>query len=95
MIASWESSGQDKTGYCESHEINVHTFNYWLQKYKLDSGEEPRKPGGVKFVELAVQRAPGPGSMPVLELCYPNGVRLVFKELVSAKYLEPLIRILS
>lgn len=70
----------------------MHTFNYWLQKHKLDSGES-QEVGKQEFIALEVDGPPGVVSGRLLELCYPNGVRLCFDGLVDVQYLTSLIQI--
>lgn len=34
LVESYESSGQLQKEFCEHHEINIGTFQYWLKKYR-------------------------------------------------------------
>ena len=63
-VAAWKNSGKRRKSYCEEHGLNPHTMAYWCSKAgRVDV------PSGFSPVELVV----GGG----VEVCYPNGVRLV------------------
>jgi len=36
LVEIWQSGTQSKTAYCQSIQINIHTFTYWVQKYKKE-----------------------------------------------------------
>lgn len=96
LVDAWQVSGQSKTAFCRERQLNIHTFNYWLQKHKadLDSGISGEvSSGGGKFVALEVtsKRVVSPDAK--LELIYPNGVILRLGQVVNSGYLESLIKI--
>jgi len=63
-VAAWKNSGKRRKNYCEEHGLNPHTMAYWCAKAgRVDV------PTGFTPVELVAG-----GS---IEVCYPNGVRLV------------------
>ena len=92
LVEAWRSGEQSKSRFCQEHHINIHTFNYWHQKYKLDS-DEAREVGRQEFIPLEVGRQGGEVWGHPLELRYPNGVRLCFDGLVDVQYLTTLIQI--
>ncbi len=63
-VAAWKKSGKSRKSYCEEHCINPHTMAYWCIKARSAA-----VPSGFAPVELVA----GGG----IEVCYPNGVRLV------------------
>lgn len=63
-VAAWKNSGKIRKSYCEEHGLNPHTMAYWCAK----SGRVD-VPSGFAPVELVA----GGG----IEVCYPNGVRLL------------------
>jgi hypothetical protein len=93
LVEAWQSSSQSKVSFCQAHQINIHTFTYWLQKYLSDHSQTSEVSVGEKFVALEVEGKPSEGPSQCLELIYPNGVRLSFKDLVSPQYLESLIQL--
>lgn len=63
-VAAWKNSGKSRTSYCAEQGLNPHTMAYWCAKAgRVDA------PSGFTPVELVA----GGG----IEVCYPNGVRLV------------------
>lgn len=63
-VAACKNSGKSRKSYCEEHGLNPHTMAYWCAKAgRVDV------PSGFAPVELVA----GGG----IEVCYPNGVRLV------------------
>jgi len=63
-VAAWKNSGKKRKQYCAKHGLNPHTMAYWCAKTGNADG-----PSGFAPVELVA----GGG----VEVCYPNGVRLV------------------
>ncbi len=65
IIEDWKNSGLNKTEFCKTRSINIHTFNYWCQKIK----KQNTTPG---FIEIR----PGADriSKQAIRLTYPNGV---------------------
>ena len=37
LVEQWHNSSQSQKFFCKEHNINVHTFNYWVKKYRLSS----------------------------------------------------------
>ena len=88
LVEGWHKSQQSKSDYCRSIPINIHTFTYWVQKYKH------RKVSSVtpKFIPMTVEKIPTTVS-PSIELSYPNGVRLCINGRSDMQLLESLIKI--
>lgn len=66
MVASFQSSGLTQREFCQRENIKLPTFSYWYRK--LGAGATPTSSG---FTEVTP-------TLPsdVLELVYPNGVRI-------------------
>lgn len=65
LMASWESSPQDRKEFCELHELTLATFSYWRTKYL----KFQRSPAEL-FSELQ------PEISGKIEITYPNGVKV-------------------
>ena len=71
LVAQWQGSGQSKRQFCADHGLNLHTFNYWLDKYRRSH----RPTTDSNF--LAVSVAPSATLPPTgVHLRYLNGVEL-------------------
>jgi len=92
LVSIWQEGGQSKTDFCAAQQINIHTFTYWVQKYKTSSKGKSTKPRSKNFISLQVENQ-GEDKPAVVELCYPNGVRLRLDKQPSVVYLESLIRV--
>lgn len=89
LVKSWQESGKSKTSFCQSQDIKLHTFSYWVNKYESETGVKklPNKTG--KFVSIEVSQ-PVEGN---ISLYYSNGVRLNLSGQVNSEYLGRLIRL--
>jgi hypothetical protein len=83
LVETYLASGQKQKAFCESHAISEPVFNYWLSKYRRSSSPT------ADFVEIA---PPSPTGNAVLEIDFPDGVRLRFFAPVSPSYIAQLIR---
>jgi len=89
LVDQWHKSGQTKTDFCQQKKINIHTFTYWVQKYKTQGQQKHKANNTKKFIPLQV----APGRPTAVELVYPNGVRLCVPEEVDLLFLKSLIKI--
>lgn len=64
LIEEQQSGSQTAIAFCEHHQINLGTFNYWLRK--------KRQEGRTSFIPVDIK----PGVEGKAELIYPNGVRI-------------------
>ena len=88
LVEGWHKSQKSKSDYCRSIPINIHTFTYWVQKYKHRNVQSEAP----KFIPLEVEKIPSTVS-PLLELNYPNGVRLCINGQPEIDLLRSLIKI--
>jgi hypothetical protein len=81
LVNRWEASGQPQKKFAREYNLNLHTFKYWIYKFRRDD----QSPEG--FIRL--------GDIPASEinLRYPNGVELLVPTNTPAAVLIDLIRI--
>ncbi len=89
LIRQWQSSGQSKSIFCNEHNIKLHTFYYWEQKYRKETAGSIKEVG--QFVELQINTTEEQGSEK-LSICCPNGVCLKFEALPSPSFLGALLK---
>ncbi len=89
LIRQWHSSGQSKSAFCTSHNIRLHTFYYWQQKYREEKSVSDN--GSGEFVELQISSSEAPLKRE-FEICCPNEVHLKFGGLPSPSFLGALIK---
>ena len=65
-VADHEQSGTSRRAYCAEHGLSEQTLAYWIKRTRLDGAADK---GGFTAVEVTTAET--------LELCYPNGVRLL------------------
>lgn len=82
MLSRWKSSGQSIVSFCKSEGIAYHSFFYWQKKLSESSSSVQSK-----FIELP---SLPPSSLPLTELIYPNGKRIVFHSLPEVSVLKQL-----
>ena len=87
MVLRFERSGLGRKAFCAAEPINVHTFYYWLDKFKKE-----------KAVQAPTfQQVTRPDFMPAqgVQLYYKNQVRLELPADYPTEQLSDLIRRLS
>ena len=89
LIRKWESGELSQEQFLHKHGIAKSTFGYWRKKYLKETINSKRKEN---FIPVKITK---PGSSEnnagVLELVYPNGVRLVCSAGMDLSRLKPLI----
>lgn len=88
LIREWERSGLSKKEYYTRYEIEPHVFYYWLRRYREEG--EPAPTAGRGFVSIEVEEGLQ-GEEALVEIIYPDGTRLVFKERVSTAFLQEVL----
>lgn len=89
LIKSWQESGKSKTSFCQSQDIKLHTFIYWVNKYESETGKKKLANKTGKFISIEVS-PPVEGN---ISLYYANGVRLNLSGQVNSEYLATLIKL--
>jgi len=89
LIRKWESSGLSQTQFFRQNGVSKSTFGYWRKKYLNEEGKN--KPQDT-FIPVKIANTPKADNNPsVLEVVYPNGVRLVCSAGMDLSRLKPLI----
>ena len=88
LIQAWERSGLSQKEFYNHHGIKPHVFWYWLRRYREEGEPAPKAAGGFVSVEMAEEE---PGEAALVEVIYSDGTRLVFKERVSAAFLQGIL----
>lgn len=80
LVDQWQTSGQSQKDFAAEHNLNLHTFKYWIYKFRQDD----QLPDG--FIRL--------DSIPAQEISlrYPSGVELSVPTNTPAAVLIDLIR---
>jgi len=88
LIREWERSGLSKKEYYTRYGIAPHIFWYWLRRYRTEG--ELARTAGRGFVSIEVEEEVQ-GEEALVEIIYSDGTRLVFKERVSAAFLQEVL----
>jgi len=92
LVEQWQNSKYSKSEFCSEHEMNIHTFTYWIQKYQNDQSTDAKNTASTdSFISLAVS-SPAATSTPSF-VRYPNGVELHLLDLPSASTLSVLLKL--
>jgi len=87
LIREYEQSGLTQNKFFDHYEIPKSTFAYWRKKYLKETGKSKTKN---RFLPVKVGSSTK-RSQQLLELVYPNGVRLVCSSDMDLSRLKPLI----
>lgn len=88
LIQAWEGSGLSQKEFYTHHGIKPHVFWYWLRRYREEGEPAAKTAGSFVSVEMAEEE---PGQAALVEVIYSDGTRLVFKERVSATFLQDIL----
>lgn len=80
LVAEWQVSGQSQKAFAQEHNLNLHTFKYWVYKFRQQNGTSG------DFIRL--------NHFTEKEIClrYPNGVELLVPEQTPASTLRELVK---
>ena len=90
LIGKWEASGQTQEQFLIQHGISRSTFGYWRKKFQREQGSQSKSHENFIPVKITDEHITKP-SQGVLELVYPNGVRIVCSADMDLARLKPLI----
>ena len=85
MIERWQQSGLSQKSFCEKESIKFYSFYYWYKRYRQQHELSVSKPG---FVKLKIEK---PLTAASVEIHFPNGAYLFFRQPVSPEYLKTLL----
>ncbi len=89
LIRKWEASNLTQQEFYHKHGIAKSTFSYWRNKYIKEKTNSSSKEN---FIAVEIEKTGNANkNSEVLELVYPNGVRLVCSEGMELSRLKPLI----
>lgn len=87
LIAKCEQSGLSQEKFIKHHGISKSTFGYWRKKYLKEPSSNKGKDS---FIPVKVGKTTDK-KPDVLEVVYPNGVRLICPDGMELSRLKPLI----
>ncbi len=87
LVEQWRQSGQSKTAFCRLHQLNIHTFGYWVSKKR----QEEQQSSTSDFIALSIK--PVSRECPELQIHYPNGAKICFQVGTSTDYVRSLLQI--
>ena len=91
FISRCESSGLTQKEFCAQEGINYYKFKYWKTRQNKEQGQAPKKQpcmqGG--FIPITVPELRS--TLPVLEITFPNGVKLNCSQGIEASQVKELI----
>jgi hypothetical protein len=76
----WKQSNLSQVEYAEQHQMKIHTFKYWIQKFN----KEQTKSSGFIAIEPQIPTE--------INIRYPNGVELAMPAQTSVKIIRELIQ---
>jgi hypothetical protein len=88
LIEIWRSSNLTQQEFCREKDLNYQRFHYWLRKYKVIRGETKSDKAGPSFVKVDLSSMATTG---VIELCLPDGRKLIFHPPVDVAFLRGLL----
>ena len=74
LVQQYLLSGLSQREFCIGHMLKVHTFQYWVSKYKQDQVKEKQTN---KFVPLELEDSPSVLNQ-VVRISYPSGMVVEF-----------------
>lgn len=90
LIRKWEASGQTQKSILDKHGISKSTFGYWRKKFLREQASHAKSHENFIPVKITGEHNTNP-NQGVLELVYPNGVRIVCSADIDLTRLKPLI----
>ncbi len=76
----WKQSRLSQVEYVETHQLKIHTFKYWIQKFNK---EQPKSSGFIAIDTLIPSE---------INIRYPNGVELAIPSQTSMNVIRELIQ---
>jgi transposase-like protein len=87
LIREWERSGLSQERFFKQHRVPRSTFAYWRKKYLREASLGERKD---TFIPVKVDHTTE-SNPDLLQVIYPNGIRLVCSPGMDLSRLKPLI----
>ena len=98
LLDKYKSSGLSQNKFCEFHGVSVSVLKYWRRKFTIEmasdvDGTKSESLVGFVDVEVSSDRLANKASKDLLQLHFPNGVRVECPSDISTERLEGIIRI--
>jgi transposase-like protein len=74
LVQEYLSSEVSQREFCQGHQIKVHTFQYWLSKYKQEQIKENHVD---KFIPIEINDPPALLNQ-IVRISYPSGMTIEF-----------------
>ncbi|MBW3545329.1 MAG: IS66 family insertion sequence element accessory protein TnpB [Bacteroidetes bacterium] len=84
LVEKYFNSGKSRNQFCAEIGVKPTTFSYWIKKKRME--------GNPNSGFIKIDTAPIKAVSPVLEITYPNGVKLKVED-TNLSFLGHLIRI--
>lgn len=88
LIEVWRASNLTQLDFCREKDIDYQKFHYWLRKYKVSRGEIASGKVASSFIKVDL---PSMVTTGVVELCLPDGRKLIFHQPVEVAFLRSLL----
>ena len=86
LIKIWEASGKTQQAFCQEKGLSYAKFQYWCKKYREHFSRDKQSS---PFVSVMVKEPEVTYNSGVaMELIYPDGRRVIFKQAVKASFLK-------
>ena len=86
LIKEWQTGEISQKDFCDRHDLSIHTFYYWLRKYKQAHSSSNN---GFLPVEIGPSVRDTRGE---IQIHYPNGVLITLDKAVSVSRIRALIK---
>lgn len=93
LIARWEHSGLSQKEFCKAEGVNYYKFKYWRTHKHQEQKSSHQKPFKPKSDFLPIEVSGYQPVIPGIELTFPNGVKLSFKQGVEPNQIKELIKL--
>jgi len=92
LILAWEASGISQAKFLHQRGIAKSTFGYWRKKYMREKNTAKKKRSFIPVkVDVSDSKPVTTTSPDLIELIYPNGVRLTCSNQIDFSRLKTLI----
>lgn len=89
LIEVWKKEGGPQKIFCSNHGITILKFQYWYKRYKEEKSLATNDPS---FIRLDLPaRQTNEQSERRVEVIFPNGIRILLHQEVTAHFLKALL----
>ena len=80
LVAQWQQSGMSQIGFAQTHDLKIHTFKYWINKFRDQHQSDSM------FIQLQSKVV-----STEISLRYPNGVELRLPSQTPVQFIKNLV----